>query len=429
MSDANEKNVSVEEAPEGALSGAEKFDFEQLSLALAAHAAADDADPAVEEWTRYEFLEFSKKKKLARSYARKAGKSLLFEGLSCTGCSNQTIRSETIRDGSAWRLICRVCDQVFSVAELKEAVLEIEKFAAYEAQFLKANPGDTGEKEALAFNLSSALELAKKAGEAEKKRANGETVEVFCPERLLAALGGVDISSSDSDQKRRLTKTINRLIELGPDRALATPGPAWQGEIEELSERFPNFSSAISDVILPSLAISAAGGKSRPAPLLLVGPPGVGKSYFAEMLGEMLQVPMAKVDMASATIGATLGGLAIHWSNSGPGEVFKTLAFGRGEVRAVANPLIFLDELDKVGKNMQYDPLGPLYSLLESSAKRFEDESLPGVQINASYIRWILCANEASPIPKPILSRVHVVHVREPSNVELIQIRMRIFCG
>ena len=323
-------------------------DSEQLSLALAANGPADTepeleelSEPASAEWTREEFLDFSKKKKLARAYARKSGKALLFEDISCTNCSNQTPRSETARDGSAWRIICSACNQVFNVDELEEAVLEIEKFAAYEAQFLKANPGDTGEKEALAFNLSSALELAKKAEDAEKKRASGEAVEVFCPERLLSALGNADLSSSDSDQKRRLTKTINRLIELGADRALAVPGPAWQGEIEELSEHFPNFFSAISDVILPSVAISAAGGKARPAPLLLVGSPGVGKSYFAEMLGEMLSVPVAKIDMASATIGATLGGLAMHWANSGPGEVFKTLAFGRGGVRAVANPFFF----------------------------------------------------------------------------------------
>ena len=203
MNDANAKPDRVEEAPEaGGFSGAEKFDFEQLSLALAARAAADDAEPAMEAWTRDEFLEFSKKKKLARAYARKSEKSLLFEELSCTNCSNQSIRSETIRDGSAWRLICRMCDQVFSVDELEKSIVEIEKFAELETQSLNANPSESsGEKEALAFNLSHTLELAKKAEEAEKKRANGETVEVFCPERLLSALGNVDVSSSDSDQK------------------------------------------------------------------------------------------------------------------------------------------------------------------------------------------------------------------------------------
>ena len=208
------------------------------------------------------------------------------------------------------------------------------------------------------------------------------------------------------------------------------PGPAWQAEIEELREHFPNFSSAISDVVLPSLAIAAAGDRARPAPLLLAGPPGVSKSYFAESLGKMLGVPRAKIDMAAATIGAGIGGLSTHWSNAGPGEVFKILAFGRGGVAAVANPLIFLDEIDKVGSDMRYDPLAPLFSLLEiESAKAFEDESLVGLEVDTSHIRWIMCANRIESIPGPILSRVHVVHVREPTETELRHIRARIFSG
>ena len=79
---------------------------------------------------------------------------------------------------------------------------------------------------------------------------------------------------------------------------------------------------------------------------------------------------------------------------------------------------------------MRYDPLGPLYSLLElESAKRFEDESLPRLEIDTSHIRWIMCANETSPIPSPILSRAHVVYVREPTEIELRHIRARIFAG
>ena len=177
------------------------------------------------------------------------------------------------------------------------------------------------------------------------------------------------------------------------------------------------------------MSIAAAGGRARPVPLLLVGPPGVGKSYFAEALSKILNVPRVKIDMASATMGASIGGLCVHWGNAGPGEVFKALAFGRSGMKAVANPLVFLDEIDKVREGMRYDPLAPLYSLLEESAKVFEDESLPGLEMDASHVRWIMCANETGPIPGPILSRVHVVHVRESTDSELIHIRARIFSG
>ena len=414
--------------------GSKNFDLEQFLLAFPADEKIDDDEPspsapaAESEWTREEFLDFSKKKKLARAYARKSGKALLFEDISCTNCSNQTPRSETARDGSAWRIVCRVCNQVFNVDELEEAVLEIEKFATYETQFLKAN---SGEAEAPMADLTRAtLARALKDKAAEELRGDRKMVEVFPEKQLSAVLDGSAIRSGDADEKSRIRQTMKRLIDSSGFRPLAVPGPAWQAEIEELQEHFPNFAGAISDVVLPSVAIAAAGGRARPAPLLLVGPPGVGKSYFAEALSKMLGVPRAKVDLASATIGATIGGLSTHWSNAGPGEVFKLLAFGRGGVEAVANPLIFLDEIDKVGTEMRYDPLGPLYTLLElESSRRFEDASLAGLEVDASHIRWIMCANETDPIPKPILSRVHVVHVREPTESELIKIRARIFSG
>jgi ATP-dependent Lon protease len=411
--------------------GSKDFDLEQFLLAFPADEKIDDAEPASSaaeaEWTREEFLDFSKKKKLARAYARKSGKALLFEDISCTNCSNQTPRSETARDGSAWRIVCRVCSQVFNVDELEEAVLEIEKFADYETQFLKANPA---EAEASMLDWTrSALARALKEKAAEELRNDRKMVAVFPEKQLQATLEGA-VLSGDGDEKSRIRLTMKRLMVSSGFRPLAVPGPAWQAEVEELQENFPNFSSAISDVVAPSMAIAAAGGRARPAPLLLVGPPGVGKSYFAEALSKILGVPRAKIDMASATIGATIGGLSTHWSNAGPGEVFKLLAFGRGGVEAVANPLIFLDEIDKVGKDMRYDPLGPLYTLLEfESAKSFEDESLSGLEIDASHIRWIMCANETDPIPKPIMSRVHVVNVREPTEAELRIIRARIFIG
>jgi hypothetical protein len=61
-----------------------------------------------------------------------------------------------------------------------------------------------------------------------------------------------------------------------------------------------------------------------------------------------LRVPMFRVDMQSASTGAVLDGLSISLGRSSPGELFKTLAWGRGGVAATANPVAFLDEIDQV---------------------------------------------------------------------------------
>lgn len=425
------KNVSVD-APFGGFFDSVRIDSEQLRIASenakAESAKANGVPPPQSAWSPEEFRGFCKKKKLARQHARKAGETFLYANLTCPECGSDQLESRPKNGGSLWQLSCYACDKVIISSELDKALAQIEHFSAYELQFLKANPGEAEAPTPDAPMVT--LERAIKEKAAEELRGNRRMVEVFPEKQLSAILEGSSIQSGDADEKSRIRQTMKRLIESSGFRPLAVPGPAWQAEAEELQEHFPNFSRAISDVVLPSIAIAAAGGRARPAPLLLVGPPGVGKSFFAEMLGKMLGVPRVKIDMASATIGACLSGLSSHWSNSGPGEVFKSLAFGRGGVEAVANPLLFLDEVDKVGKDMRYDPMGPLHSLLEiESARRYEDESLQGLVFDASHIRWIMCANETSPIPGPTLSRVHVVNVREPTEIELIHIRARIFSG
>ena len=166
----------------------------------------------------------------------------------------------------------------------------------------------------------------------------------------------------------------------------------------------------------------------RPPPVLLVGAPGIGKTFFLSALARVLGAPLVKQDMSSASTGAALSGLGVHWANSSPGVVFKTLAFGRPGWPAFSNPLILLDELDKAGGDPRFDTFGPLHALLEEeSASSFEDESLPGIVFNASQIRWMATANSTKTIPTPILSRLHVIEITEPTRAEKIALAVRIF--
>ena len=159
---------------------------------------------------------------------------------------------------------------------------------------------------------------------------------------------------------------------------------------------------------------------------MIVGSPGIGKTYFAQSLAKLMQIPVLKMDASNATMGAALCGLDNHWGNSSPGKVFSTLAF-KSQFKLVADPIGFIDEVDK-SQASRYDPLGPLHELLEiESASDFEDKSLPGLKINASYIRWILCCNDLASVPAPIVSRVHVIHVNPPSETETLHVRARIF--
>jgi ATP-dependent Lon protease len=146
-------------------------------------------------------------------------------------------------------------------------------------------------------------------------------------------------------------------------------------------------------------------------PLLLLGPPGIGKTHFARELSGLLGTGMGFISMSSMTAGWVLSGASSQWKGARPGKVFETLVDGQ-----YANPVMVVDEIDKAGGEHAYDPLGALYSLLEhDTAQAFTDE-FAEVAIDASQVVWVATANDARNIPDPILNRVNVYEVLAPDR-------------
>ena len=104
--------------------------------------------------------------------------------------------------------------------------------------------------------------------------------------------------------------------------------------------------------------------------MLLLGEPGLGKTYFAKKLAHVLGTGFEFVSMSSLTAGWVLTGASAQWHNARPGKVAQTLIEGE-----YANPVVVLDEVDKAGGDAPYDPMGALYALLErDTATHFKDE-------------------------------------------------------
>jgi MoxR-like ATPase len=143
--------------------------------------------------------------------------------------------------------------------------------------------------------------------------------------------------------------------------------------------------------------------------MLLLGEPGLGKTYFAKKLAHALSTGFEFVSMSSLTAGWVLTGASAQWHNARPGKVAQTLIEGE-----YANPVVVLDEVDKAGGDARYDPMGALYSLLEpDTAAHFKDEFID-VDMDASHILWVATANDESVIPEPILNRMNVYSIERP---------------
>ena len=204
-----------------------------------------------------------------------------------------------------------------------------------------------------------------------------------------------------------LRATYERMLEKGEARFQVKPSglPAMASLYEEL----PNFHEVLDDVRRQIALCEASSDALEITPLLLLGPPGVGKTHFARQLAELLGTGMGFVSMSSLTAGWVLSGASSQWKGARAGKVFEALVEGD-----YANPVMVIDEIDKAGGEAAYDPLGSLYSLLEhDTASKFIDE-FAEVPVDASQVIWVATANDAHAIPEPILNRVNVYEVSAP---------------
>ncbi|MEZ0316409.1 MAG: AAA family ATPase, partial [Methylophilaceae bacterium] len=191
-----------------------------------------------------------------------------------------------------------------------------------------------------------------------------------------------------------------------------------------LRDRFPNFIQVIDLWEATAIGLSRVGLPFQSAPVLLVGDPGLGKTFFVKEAAKALALPYYELSMATATASFLISGGNLQWAQGEPGFVAKSLAES-----AMANPVLLLDEIDKVGGENRYDPLGPFYPLLEPhSAKRFRDEALE-VELDASKVIWVATANDINNIPSPIRSRMRVFEITPPDPPQMRQVIKSVYQG
>ena len=221
-------------------------------------------------------------------------------------------------------------------------------------------------------------------------------------------------------EHEHLRSTYERMLEKGPERFQVKPSglPA----MEHLYDELPNFHAVLDDIRRQLALCHDSRDALEITPMLLLGPPGVGKTHFAREVAQLLGTGMGFVSMSSLTAGWVLSGASSQWKGARPGKVFETLVDGQ-----YANPVIVVDEIDKAGGEHAYDPLGALYSLLEHDTSRQFTDEFAEVPIDASQVIWVATANDERAIPEPILNRMNVYEVAMPDRDAARRIALRLY--
>jgi len=287
------------------------------------------------------------------------------------------------------------------------------------------------------INVANQEEFDERAAELEAKepadnstaRSGQEDVEgpvvVLFDEKVVNEFPKLGQRLSNSDRKDRMADVLQRIRDAGNPsaRPLGVLPENWTDLIDEFRRAFPNFLE-FADLLRDQFSLSALGDRRINLPrVLFVGPPGIGKTEAANWLAERLSLPFRAVDFSTTQTSVTLSGLDEGYRNTREGVVFELLAYEK-----VANPIIVIDELDKANGDERFDPVSSLYGLLEPrSSRRFVDQSLRDLPLDASHVNWLATANEIAPIAAPILSRFTVVKIAAPNSLQTESIAQEIY--
>jgi ATP-dependent Lon protease len=236
-------------------------------------------------------------------------------------------------------------------------------------------------------------------------------------------VGLLERCNPGKEEEKTVSRWATMLLENGRKTFGALRTEVLDARLDELAQHHPNFAEVIGWFEAELAFAKVAGHGLEFQRLLLVGPPGTGKTTFSLELAEALGVPSEVVAMNQRQAGSFLTGTEQHWANTQPGAVFRLLARSQ-----VINPIMVLDEIEKAAKDPRWDPLAGLYTLLERrTAREFADAALPDVHLNASHMNWIATANSTEDLNSALLSRFNTFEIRRLTADEMTALVRRMY--
>jgi ATP-dependent Lon protease len=300
----------------------------------------------------------------------------------------------------------------------------------------------------------SLLELQQKIREQARKTMEKEQKEYFLRHQLKAIQEELGVGKNPeveeyrkklaklklpAEVKKQIEKEIERLERLHPDSAEAGVLRTWLDWVLELPwnkktrdrydlkrareilDRDHYDLEKIKERITEYLAVrKLTKGKSKGPILLFVGPPGVGKTSLGRSIAEALGRKFARISLGGVRDEAEIRGHRRTYVGAMPGKIMQAI-----KRVGVKNPVLMLDEIDKMAVSFQGDPAAALLEVLDPEQnKNFVDHYI-NLPFDLSEVIFICTANRVDTIPLPLLDRMEVLRLSGYSEEEKLEIAKR----